>query len=202
VRIEQYSLRPGSSGAGKQRGGYGLMRAIRTLRPARLTFLDERQNTQPWGLQGGRASAANDSWIMRADGTLEMVSGKLSHLPMATGDMFVMRTGGGGGWGNPFERDAELVGRDVAVGLLTPDEARERYGVVVTGSPPVVDVDATATLRATPPEHEGWVDRGLPVPAPGPGQRWTVTTPPDPWLVVDGQPSSVGQPAAATATSA
>ena len=189
VRIEQYSLRPGSSGAGLHRGGYGLMRAIRALRSARLTFLDERQNSQPWGLQGGRASATNDSWIVRADGALEMVSGKLSHMPMNPGDMFVMRTGGGGGWGNPFERDGDLVCRDVTVGLLTPEQARERYGVVVTGSPPAIDTNATMLLRTTPPEKTNWIDRGVPVPAPGPGQRWPVTTLPEPWLVAGGLPT-------------
>jgi N-methylhydantoinase B len=185
VRVEQYSLRPGSAGAGLHRGGYGLMRAIRTLRHARLTFLDERQRSQPWGLRGGRAAAANDAYVERADGTLEMVSGKLAHLPMAPGDMFVMRTGGGGGWGNPFERDPELVCRDVRNGLLTVAQARDWYGVVVHGDPPAIDPAATERLRAAPRASQSWIDRGSPIPAPGPGECWTLEALPQPWLVVE-----------------
>ncbi|HEU0115091.1 MAG TPA: hydantoinase B/oxoprolinase family protein, partial [Thermomicrobiales bacterium] len=76
VRVEHYALRRDSAGAGLHRGGHGLIRAIRTLRPARLFFLDERQATQPWGLYGGRAAAANDAYLERADGTIERLPGK------------------------------------------------------------------------------------------------------------------------------
>lgn len=183
VRVEQYSLRPGSSGPGKHRGGYGLIRAIRTLRPAKLTFLDERQRTQPWGLRGGRAAEANDCYVERSDGELVWLPGKFDHLPMAPGDMFVMRTGGGGGWGNPFERDAELVFRDVKVGLLTIEQARERFGVVVTTSPLAIDEEATAALRSSATPFEEWIDRGEPVPAPVPGEFRVISEPPVPWLV-------------------
>jgi N-methylhydantoinase B len=184
VRIEQYSLRPGSSGAGRQRGGYGLIRAIRSLRPAKLYFLDERQRTQPWGLRGGRAADANDAYVERADGTLIWLPGKFDHFPIAPGDMFVMRTGGGGGWGNPFERDPELVRRDVAVGMLTAEQARERYGVVVSGWPLRVDEAATEAARRDSTAFPDWIDRGVPVPAPVPGEFRVLDAPPDPWLVI------------------
>jgi N-methylhydantoinase B len=196
VRIEQYSLRPGSAGAGQHRGGYGLLRAIRALRPAKLYFLDERQRTQPWGLRGGRAAAANDAYVERADGTIVMLPGKFDHLPIAPGDMFVMRTGGGGGWGSPYERDPDLVRRDVEVGLLTVEEARERYGVVVTGSPPHVDTLATEAARATAAPREEWIDRGSPVATPVPGEFWTLDGPPEPWLVIERQRASRQQVAA------
>ena len=182
VRVEQYSLYAGSSGPGKYRGGYGLMRAIRTLRPARLTFLDERQRTQPWGLQGGGAAVANDAYVERKDGSLEMLPGKFDHLAMAPGDMFVMRTGGGGGWGDPFEREVERVHRDVVVGLLTREQAYERYGVVVTESGEL-DEAATEQIRAAVHEVGEWIDRGEPVPTPKPGERWTLDEEPVPWLV-------------------
>lgn len=190
VRIEQYSLRPGSAGAGKYRGGYGLIRAIRSLRPAKLYFLDERQRTQPWGLYGGRPAAANDAYVERADGTIVMLPGKFDHLPIAPGDMFVMRTGGGGGWGNPYERDAELVRRDVERGLLTAEQARDLYGVVVRGRPPEIDEAATSALRAQAPARQDWIDRGSPVSTPGPNTYWTLESPPDPWLVI-GHPVAV-----------
>ncbi|HUZ00468.1 MAG TPA: hydantoinase B/oxoprolinase family protein [Thermomicrobiaceae bacterium] len=191
VRVEQYSLRPGSSGAGKHRGGYGLIRAIRSLKPAKLTFLDERQRTQPWGLRGGRPAAANDAYVERADGRIVMLPGKFDHLPIAPGDMFVMRTGGGGGWGNPAERDPELVRRDVERRLLTPEQARERYGVVVDGWPPRIDADATAALRAAMPVPAELFDRGVPVASPGPGEYRELPEPPVPWLVIE-QPVAAG----------
>jgi N-methylhydantoinase B len=186
VRIEQYSLRPGSAGAGKYRGGYGLIRAIRTLRAAKLYFLDERQRTQPWGLYGGRPAAANDAYVQRADGTVVMMPGKLDRFPLAPGDIFVMRTGGGGGWGDPYERDPEAVRRDVVCGLLTEAQARELYGVVLRDGG--VDTAATRALRAKAPRRSDTqrvpVDRGEIQATPPPGTSWELRTPPVPWLVI------------------
>ena len=70
----------GSGGPGKHRGGYGLIRAIRALRPAKLYFLDERHKTQPWGLYGGRAAQPNDAWLVRADGELIKLPSKFDDL--------------------------------------------------------------------------------------------------------------------------
>ena len=191
VRIEQYSLRPGSAGAGKYRGGHGLIRAIRTLRAAKLYFLDERQRTQPWGLYGGRPAAANDAYVERADGTVVMLPGKFDHFRLAPCDMFVMRTGGGGGWGNPYERVPEEVRHDVECGLLTSAQARELYGVVVRrppraglrGRPPYVDAIATRALRGKAPARNEWIDRGEIQAAPPPNAYWELSAPPLPWLV-------------------
>jgi N-methylhydantoinase B len=186
VRIEQYSLRPGSAGAGKYRGGHGLIRAIRTLRAAKLYFLDERQRTQPWGLYGGRPAAANDAYVERADGTVVMVPGKLDRFPLGPNDMFVMRTGGGGGWGDPYERDPEAVRRDVVCRLLTAAQARELYGVVLKGKH--VDMAATRALRAKPVSRNDTqrvpVDRGDMQATPPPGTSWELRAPPVPWLVI------------------
>ena len=181
VRVEQYSLRPGSAGAGMHRGGYGLMRSIRTLKPAKLFFLDERHRTQPWGLYGGRAAAANDAYIERRDGTIEQVPAKFDAMPLEPGDAFVMRTGGGGGWGDPFTRDPAAVLRDVKVGLLTTEQARELYGVVVSGGILAVDDQETAQLRHVTRRDE-WIDRGSPQPAPAPGEVRVLSSPPEPWL--------------------
>lgn len=183
VRVEHYSLRPGSAGAGRNRGGHGLTRALRALRPARLYFLDERQRTQPWGLYGGRAAAANDAYIERSDGTIEHVPGKFDAIPLAAGDAFIMRTGGGGGWGEPFERDAALVLRDVRVGLLSIEQARELYGVAIVPSTLEIDAERTARLRQTAPDRD-WIDRGVPVDAPGPGELRVLSAPPEPWVAV------------------
>jgi N-methylhydantoinase B len=184
VRIEQYSLRANSAGPGQHRGGDGLIRAIRTLRPARLFFLDERHRSRPWGLHGGRAAEPNDAWVERADGTLQHLPSKFDGLRLNAGDMFVMRTGGGGGWGDPLDRDPERVARDVRVGVLSPERARDYYGVIVTGTPLRLDRNATDEWRALAGIESGWIDRGDPVDSPGPGEFRDVSAPPDPWLVV------------------
>jgi N-methylhydantoinase B len=183
VRVEQYSLRPGSAGAGLHQGGHGLIRSIRALRPARLFFLDERQRTQPWGLYGGRAAAANDGYVERLNGTIEMVPAKFDALPLAAGDAFIMRTGGGGGWGDPFSRDPALVLRDVRVGLLTIAQAREWYGVAIVGDPLAVDSTETERLRAVP-RSEAFIDRGEPQDAPAPGESRILERAPEPWVEV------------------
>ncbi|MGH2550552.1 MAG: hydantoinase B/oxoprolinase family protein, partial [Thermomicrobiales bacterium] len=183
VRVEEYALRAESAGAGQQRGGYGLIRAIRTLRNCRLFFLDERHKTQPWGLYGGRAAAANDAYVERADGEIIQLPAKFDALKLAPGDMFVVRTGGGGGWGDPYLREPEKVTRDVVNQLLMVDEARDWYGVVVdeTG---LLDIAATTSLRAGHQASESWIDRGVAVDAPSPGEFRVLADPPRPWLAV------------------
>jgi N-methylhydantoinase B/oxoprolinase/acetone carboxylase alpha subunit len=182
VRVEEYALRAESAGAGLHRGGYGLIRAIRTLRNCRLFFLDERHKTQPWGLYGGRAAAANDAYVERANGEIIQLPAKFDALKLAPGDMFVVRTGGGGGWGDPFLRDPEKVARDVVNNLLTPEEARDWYGVVVTENH--IDGSATEVLRSGHEPSSDWIDRGVAVDAPVPGEFRTLATPPRPWLAV------------------
>jgi N-methylhydantoinase B len=193
VRVEHYSLRPGSAGAGLHRGGHGLIRAIRVLRPARLFFLDERQRTQPWGLYGGRAGAANDAYVERHDGTIEMVPAKFDALPLAPGDAFIMRTGGGGGWGDPFQRDPARVLRDVRVGLLTLEQARDAYGVAITAAPLGVDQKETARLRAAGPA-KAWIDRGEPQRTPGPRDVWVLSSPPESWTSVSYRTAELSGP--------
>jgi N-methylhydantoinase B len=166
-----------------------LIRAIRALRPAKLYFLDERHKTQPWGLYGGRAAQPNDAWLVRADGELIKLPSKFDDLKLEPGDMFVMRTGGGGGWGDPFERDPALVQRDVTVGLLTVDQARELYGVIIDGETLALDEAATTQLRNSTEPILEWIDRGMPVDSPDPGEFRQVTERPYPWLVVPEAPA-------------
>jgi hypothetical protein len=95
----------------------------------------------------------------------------------------VMRTGGGGGWGDPFQRDPVLVLRDVRVGLLSIEQARDAYGVAITHDPLAVDQQESARLR-TAAHPEAWIDRGEPQRAPGPGEVRILPKPPEPWLTV------------------
>ncbi len=84
--------------------------------------------------------------------------------------MFVVRTGGGGGWGDPRSRDPELVRAEAAAGLLTVEQARDWFGVVLTGTPLRVDAAATDALREVMPDRSEPIDRGTPQRTPGPDE--------------------------------
>jgi N-methylhydantoinase B len=101
LRVERYELRDGSAGAGKHRGGEGLVRAIRVLgREARVSLQSERRRFAPYGLHGGADGARGRNAVIRADGQVEEVPGKAS-LTLADSDVVVVETPGGGGWGAP-----------------------------------------------------------------------------------------------------
>lgn len=169
VRIERYALRPDTGGPGRQRGGHGIVRRIRLLEDAELFFLDERQRHRPWGLYGGQPAVPGSAFIERAGGATLQLPSKFDSLALRAGDTFVLQTGGGGGWGDPFTRDPELVAEEVRGGLTTVAAAYADYGVCLTHSG-AVDHAATSRRRLARPARQGWLDRGEPVDAPLPGQ--------------------------------
>jgi N-methylhydantoinase B len=149
VRVEATSLREDSGGPGRWRGGLGLTRAVRILAPhTRLSVLAERAVLPPFGVCCGAAGATNRFWIRR-DGQPVQPSplpGKVSGFPLAWGDVLVMESSGGGGFGDPLERDPARVAEDLAEGYVTPAAATAIYGVVQTDG--ALDAAATATRRA------------------------------------------------------
>jgi N-methylhydantoinase B len=106
-----------------------------------------RHGCPPWGLWGGMAGEVG-GYYLRGPGESEFRSMDGSHRPVAASSEVIVRTGGGGGWGNPLERDPERVRWDVIEELVSPQAAREHYGVVLTASLEV-DVAATEALRRT-----------------------------------------------------
>ena len=99
LRVERYELREGSAGAGKHRGGNGLVRAIRALdHTARVSLQCERRRFAPYGLHGGADGKPGRNAALRADGRVEEVAGKAS-LSLAPDEVIVVETPGGGGWG-------------------------------------------------------------------------------------------------------
>lgn len=144
VVVERYGLRPGSGGAGTFRGGMGLDYALTVLPPeAVLTSRGmERYAFQPWGREGGRPGANGLTTLVTADGTRTSL-GKIDVLRMPPRSTLLIQTAGGGGYGDPFERDPQLVLADVLDGLVTLDEARREYGVALVDS----RVDAAETTR-------------------------------------------------------
>ena len=98
-RVRRYAYREGSGGAGKFRGGNGLIRELEMLAPVRLTLLADRRRFRPYGLQGGEEGAAGGAWIAEAGVEEETrLPGKCS-LQLDAGDAVRLETPGGGGWG-------------------------------------------------------------------------------------------------------
>jgi len=99
LRVEQYSLRRGSGGAGKHRGGDGLRRDIRFLAPVQVTVLSERRLRPPWGLAGGEPGAPGRNLLLRGEEEIEL-PGKFSRR-LEAGEVLSIQSPGGGGWGQP-----------------------------------------------------------------------------------------------------
>jgi N-methylhydantoinase B len=145
--VEFYELVPDSGGPGKFRGGLGVRRGYRLLADARMISTLERcvapHSGVAGGLPGGRTIGILDSSIY-GQGHEFM---KTPDQPLAKGDLLTIVTGGGGGYGDPLERDVERVVEDVEEGLVTVEAAREFYGVVFDADGKL-DLAATEALRS------------------------------------------------------
>ena len=127
LRFLKYELRTDSGGPGRWRGGTGLERSWMLLAPsATLSILAERTETSPWGLFGGKPGAKGEYYIVKKNGKRMKLKSKCT-TKMEKGDIFIVRTPGGGGYGNPPERSPELVDRDIKDGLVSPSAAKENY---------------------------------------------------------------------------
>ncbi|MBA4052794.1 MAG: 5-oxoprolinase, partial [Erythrobacter sp.] len=98
VRLEEFAIRRGSGGAGRQRGGDGVVRRVTFLEPMRANILANRRRVPPRGLAGGGDARGGQNWVERADGTCEEL-GATGSATMQPGDTFVILTPGGGGFG-------------------------------------------------------------------------------------------------------
>ncbi|MEM8693898.1 MAG: hydantoinase B/oxoprolinase family protein [Pseudomonadota bacterium] len=145
LRIRDYSAIPDSGGAGLHRGGNGIQIAYEFLAEGEISVHDDRWMTYPWGVNGGAPGARSTKRLVRVDGAEENIPSKCDRVKVMPGDILYFNTWGGGGWGNPLDRDPALVLKDIERGLVTVDGAR-RYGVVVAGGR--IDEGATGKLRA------------------------------------------------------
>ncbi|MGA1853778.1 hydantoinase B/oxoprolinase family protein [Sphingobium sp. HT1-2] len=98
VLLEEFSIRPGSGGAGAHHGGNGGLRRIRFLEDMTAGILANRRSVPPFGLEGGAPGGLGRNWVERGDGRIEML-GATGSADMAPGDVFVIETPGGGGFG-------------------------------------------------------------------------------------------------------
>ncbi|MEM8853814.1 MAG: hydantoinase B/oxoprolinase family protein [Pseudomonadota bacterium] len=122
LKLRRNELRPDSGGAGRWRGGMGLLREVEVMTDeARLSLLSDRNFVWPAGVNGGRSGAGNHTNVCRDGAPVEPSSfrGKISGFPLKRGDLVVMRSSGGGGFGDPAERDAEALSADKDDGIVT-----------------------------------------------------------------------------------
>ena len=153
LRIETYEAIPDSGGAGLHRGGNGLSVAYRFLNDGNIGVHDERWLIYPWGVNGGETGMRSTKRLVRVDGSEEWLPAKCENIEVKKGDLLYFNTWGGGGWGDPFQRDPELVLTDVVRGLVSVEGAK-RYGVVIDADQQV-DVAATEKLRAKLVDERG-----------------------------------------------
>ena len=127
LRVRQYGYRTDSAGHGEYRGGVGVSREFELLGDAFVTTWFERSETPAWGLAGGHTATGPD--VVINPGTPEEVHAlKASGVALKKGDIVRTMTGGGGGFGDPKNRDADLVARDVAIGAISESVAKSVYG--------------------------------------------------------------------------
>lgn len=130
VLYRHYALREGSGGAGKHRGGFGLAYEVELLRgEARASFVMDHGRFGPQGALGGKDGMVNAVTVFR-DGRphVPLHLSKEQDIPLKAGDRVRVGTPGGGGYGDPRERDPALVRRDVAMGYYTAEQAKELFG--------------------------------------------------------------------------
>jgi N-methylhydantoinase B len=149
----QRSLRQDSGGPGRFRGGLGVAQQVELRVPAMYQAQVERTLCPPWGLDGGMPASPNAVTITRADGSIERFpTGKVSPTRLNGGDGYITETGGGGGFGNPLDRDPDRVLADVRSGYVSVEAAERDYGVVIRPAGPygrefTLDLEATVALR-------------------------------------------------------
>src|SRR5690606_35270870 len=129
--IERYETVADSGGAGLHRGGNGIRMSYRFLEPGAIAIHDDRWFVPPWGVNGGAPGARARHLLETPAGTTRIAGNKVADLAVEANDVLHFIPWGGGGWGDPLERDPELVAKEIVQSLLTPEGARA-YGVVIT----------------------------------------------------------------------
>jgi len=148
VLVEHYQLAQDSGGAGRHRGGLGIDRVVRARSPMTVNTQVDRSHCRPWGLDGGREGAGNKVAIrLGTKWKDDFPNAKVLVAHLKGGDAYRMRSGGGGGYGDPRTRPVAAVAEDVRQGYVSAQAARAEYGVVVDPVSFAVDEKATQRLR-------------------------------------------------------
>ena len=161
--VERYALRQDSGGAGTHRGGLGTEQIVQARSQIRFHAQMDRVKCRPWGLYGGLAGFGNGVAIHRfGENEQQFDNGKAFNITLEAGDAYIKRSGGGGGFGSPLDRDAELVSDDLRQGYISKDSAEKHYGLAFANGTTSVDAAETGKTRAA------MRAKGLPVDDPVP----------------------------------
>ncbi|RST77260.1 methylhydantoinase [Siminovitchia acidinfaciens] len=145
IRYNAYEMRTDSAGAGRYRGGVGVRMEVEFIDRGELIWMESSRTLEGSpGVNGGKHSAPQRQLLKTADGQFKTIGGladdgtwypqMLGGVHFQPGESFVFQSTGGGGWGNPMERDPEAVAEDVRNELVSKKQAEEIYGVVLTES--------------------------------------------------------------------
>jgi len=144
--IRDYGLMPESAGIGKFRGGFGMKREFEFLGNRNtITLSSDRFKYGPWGLEGGGEARPGKCEVIHPDGRIDTLPSKITTV-LEKGSRLISTTPGGGGRGNPLDRPAESVRKDVLDELISRDTALNAYGVVF-GADLTIDEEATHRQR-------------------------------------------------------
>ena len=171
--VERYALRPDSGGPGRFRGGLGCEQVVQARHDLRFSSQMDRVKCKPWGLDGGLSGYGNSVAIHRFGKSEEQRfhNGKALNQVLHAGDAYILRSGGGGGFGSPLDRDLASLERDVRCGYVGKEAAEKYYGAVFVPGSSKLDPAATESQRAAMraqglPHDEPIADTGVPPPAP------------------------------------
>jgi N-methylhydantoinase B len=160
-----HEIRTDSGGPGKFRGGCGVEKGaiLREAEATVMSYMCDRARSITWGLSGGLPSIPHGVWLTR-DGEESFLGAVFSGVPCQSGDRFTRPSAGGGGFGDPLERDPAAVVEDVADGYVSIERARRDYGVVVQevdaelAQYEVADEATAAERKQIAAERRGWLE--------------------------------------------
>jgi N-methylhydantoinase B len=155
IRIEEYGFALDSGGPGQFRGAPGQVRTVRLLaRDAILQMRSDKRRFLPYGLHGGQQGTPSMT-VLNPGRDDERILPTMGMTPIRQGDLVRHTLAGGGGWGDPFQRDPEKVREDVRNGLFTVDYVAREYGVAIDPDTLEVDSAQTGRLRASKTTGKG-----------------------------------------------
>ena len=157
LRFDYFRIREDSGGAGWHRGGCGTEYGFTTLSDTTVSVLGDRVDHAPFGICGGGAAQSNSvTFVTGGKSWKPTLRSKQEKESLSAGDSLRVGSPGGGGWGNPLERPLSAVELDLNRGVISPETAQEKYGVVIgrqrvayAGSPEFeIDISASESERS------------------------------------------------------